>query len=288
MLKSIKRLLLIAALLVPWVTQAQITTFPYSNGFESGLDGWTVTDADNDGHNWTIDANGSAYALAHGGNAYIYSESYDNYGSYDVLTPNNWLISPAVTIPAGSQMQLTWWVMTADASYAADHYAVYVGTTGTPTDLAATTAVYEHTLLATEDSWAQITVDLSNYAGQTVYIGFRHYNCTGQLAVLIDDIFIGEAPTCFPPTGLAVNVSDPDAVVINWNGESTASGYEVVVINDTVTFDETTATIDYVTDTFTVVYGLDPDNYKVYVRSNCGRGDESTWVGPLWFTTLPI
>ena len=50
MLKSIKRLLLIAALLVPWVTQAQITTFPYSNGFESGLDGWTVTDADNDGY----------------------------------------------------------------------------------------------------------------------------------------------------------------------------------------------------------------------------------------------
>ncbi|MBQ3950003.1 MAG: fibronectin type III domain-containing protein, partial [Bacteroidales bacterium] len=91
-----------------------------------------------------------------------------------------------------------------------------------------------------------------------------------------------------PPTGLAVNVSDPDAVVINWNGEATASGYDVVVINDTVTFDETTATIDYVTDTFTVVNNLDPDNYKVYVRSNCGSGDVSTWVGPLWFTTLPI
>ncbi|MBR6130759.1 MAG: fibronectin type III domain-containing protein, partial [Bacteroidales bacterium] len=281
-------MLLIAALLVPLVTQAQITTFPYTNGFESGLDGWTVTDADNDGYTWLVHTQ-SYYGSANGGSAYLVSESYGELdGSYDVLYPDNWLISPAITIPSGENYDLSWWVKTANSSYPSENYSVYVGTTGTAAALGGTTPVYTHTMLATEDVWAQITVSLASYAGQTVYIGFRHHNCSDQLALLIDDIYIGAAPTCFPPTGLAVNVSDPDAVVINWNGEATASGYDVVVINDTVTFDETTATIDYVTDTFTVVNNLDPDNYKVYVRSNCGSGDVSTWVGPVHFTTLPI
>ena len=36
----------------------------------------------------------------------------------------------------------------------------------------------------------QRTLELGEYAGPNVYIGFRHYNCNGSIAtgVLIDDV----------------------------------------------------------------------------------------------------
>ena len=266
MLKSIKRLLLVAALLVPWVTQAQITTFPYSNGFESGLDGWTVTDADNDGYTWLVHTQ-SYYGSANGGSAYLVSESYGELdGSYEVLYPDNWLISPAITIPSGENYDLSWWVKTASGSYPSENYSVYVGTTGTAAALGGTTPVYTHTMLATEDVWAQITVSLASYAGQTVYIGFRHHNCSDQLALLIDDIFIGEAPSCMPVRDLTVAYVTSDSVILSWSYGGSESEWVVSNGVDVVS----------VYDTFCVFDQLSANTiYNFAVSAVCSPGDTS-------------
>ena len=176
--------------------------------FEGGMPtGWTVVDANNDGYTWcltsAIPTTWTYYASLtldwyHGGTNAICSGSYIN--GVGALNPDEYLISPQVTLAAGSQ--LSFWVAATDASYAADHFGVFVSTTGTnPSDFQ---SVQEWTLTgkksgvmggsASRDgrgerlgTWYNYTVDLGAFAGQA-YIAFRHFNCYDQYIMCLDDI----------------------------------------------------------------------------------------------------
>ena len=39
-----------------------------------------------------------------------------------------------------------------------------------------------------QGNWYQYTVDLSDYAGEQIYIAIRHFNCTDMFYLNIDDI----------------------------------------------------------------------------------------------------
>jgi len=70
-----------------------------------------------------------------------------------------------------------------DPNYAAEHFRVYVSTSGT--------AVGDFTpisdeIVATGD-WQQFTYNLSTYAGQQGYIAIRHYNVSNQFVLGVDD-----------------------------------------------------------------------------------------------------
>lgn len=43
------------------------------------------------------------------------------------------------------------------------------------------------------DGWMYREVDLSAYAGKTIYVAFRHHGCTGQYLMRLDDIFVYNA-----------------------------------------------------------------------------------------------
>ena len=74
--------------------------------------GWTAIDADNDGYNWDTEYwPATSTNPAHTGSNCIASASYIN--DIGALNPDNWLISPAVTLTANST--LSFWV--ADFSY---------------------------------------------------------------------------------------------------------------------------------------------------------------------------
>lgn len=162
-------------------------SMPFSCGFEAtdDLSCWNFVDADGDGYGWTTTNTdeGVAFEGRNGGTA-IGSNSY-NITSY-ALTPDNWLISPAITLPSGSSPTLSWYDKSYSANYGNEFYSVYISTTGNnPADF--TTMLYSGTSIGI---WARQYVNLSSYAGQTVYIAFRHYNCTNQWALLLDDITI--------------------------------------------------------------------------------------------------
>ena len=180
----------------------------FSVDFESGMpEGWTVIDANNDGWTWcltsAIPSTWTYYAgmtldWYHNGTNAICSGSYIN--GVGALTPDEYFVSPQVSLGSGSQ--LSFWVAATDASYAADHFGVFVSTTGTnPSDFQ---SVQEWTLTAKKEgmaggsasrngeglrlgNWYNYTVDLSAYAGQA-YIAFRHFNCTDMYIMCLDDI----------------------------------------------------------------------------------------------------
>ena len=159
--------------------KAQITVF--SEGFEDGdlPAGWTNIDADNDGNTWVH--NSTTFVDGHNSDGAFVSFSKLNNAA---LTPDNWLVTPA--IPLAGNSTLTFWRMSGFQT-PQEHYGIFVSTTSA-TDLSSFTEVFNETL--SSNPWAEKTVDLSAYAGQTVYIAFRHYNCTNKFALILDDVTI--------------------------------------------------------------------------------------------------
>ena len=102
-----------------------------------------------------------------------------------MLIPDNWLISPAVELSGDAT--LSFWVAGQDHNYAAEHFSVYLSTTGTAISDFTTTLLYDQVSTPT---MTQYTVDLSPYSSQTVYIAFRHHNITDMFRLNLDDVEI--------------------------------------------------------------------------------------------------
>ena len=170
----------------------------YSFDFEDGWQGWQVIDADGDGNTWrrfystegNIGHNGSVYTMG--------SESYIN--NVGALYPDNYLVSPQrYTIPNGGK--ISFYVCAQDADFPAEHYGVAVSTGSSP-DSDNFVTIWEETLSAkvksgdkvrgnrAQGNWYLKTVNLSAYAGQTIWIAIRHFGCTDQFVINVDDITI--------------------------------------------------------------------------------------------------
>ncbi|MDD6625487.1 MAG: choice-of-anchor J domain-containing protein [Clostridium sp.] len=165
-------------------------------GFETDpfAEGWTIRDDDGDGYNWEwMDASASDYNVYEGTHC-MASASYQNsaFGGGTALTPDNWLISPAFT--AGSTV--TFWYAGQDPSYAAETFGVYVIANGTTSD--------ELAYFTASGTYQQGSVDISDFAGQTVQVAFRHYDITDMFRLNLDLVEVsggGSIPnTPVPPT----------------------------------------------------------------------------------------
>ena len=167
--------------------------------FENGtLDGWTTVDADEDGLTWRVTTD-----ILGPGNGYnkskycVISQSY----STDSLTPETAALKPdnyfitAEKYLITESSELSYYVCAQDETCPAEHYAVMVSTTDT--DLNSFEVVWEETLsrgaAATRNSraqgaWYKRSIDLGKYAGQEVYVAFRHFNTVGQFYIDVDNI----------------------------------------------------------------------------------------------------
>ena len=188
----------------------------FEQDFEEGriLD-WTLIDADGDSHNWQLPSTGD---MGYGGSdGMLVSYSYDN-ASTSPLTPNNFLVSPRITIPEGGM--ISFWACAMDEAYPAEHFAVAISTTVNNNPSAFTT-LQEWTLTAKDQgnrqgNWHQYSVDLSAYAGQEAYLAIRHFNCSDMFAICVDDIYIGDDNA----TALVVSdiILDGQTVATNQHG----------------------------------------------------------------------
>jgi hypothetical protein len=105
----------------------------------------------------------------------------------NAFTPDNWLVTPEITGLNGVT-KLSWLVSPQEVGFTAEKYSVYVSTTGN--QIANFTAAPLFTEICTDDMFGGVfrTVDLTEFAGQSVWIAFRHYDCTDEYRLLIDDI----------------------------------------------------------------------------------------------------
>ena len=184
--------------------------------------GWSIVDNDGDTYNWY---KADTLLAAHGGIAIATSASYIN-DPGAALTPDNWLITSQIENVDAAQ-SVSWWVAAQDPAWAGDKYAVMIST--------ATAALSDFTITLHEETlssavFEQHVYDLSAYEGQSIYIAFRHYDCTDMFQLKLDDVVLPESNNGINPlSGTNVQIfPNPATDVLNI---SNAANTTIVIYN---------------------------------------------------------
>ena len=187
--------------------------------FEDGsLDGWKTIDADGDGYNWRVTTDILGPGYGYNKSRYcVVSQSYcvDTIGA---LKPDNYMVTTEKYL-VNEGAQLSYYVCAQDETCPAEHYAVMVSTTSN-TDVATFKTVFEETMARgssltrnsrAQGAWYKRVVDLSSFAGQEIYIAFRHFDTEGQFYVNVDNIaFVNsvKSPSTRALGGYTVKLND--------------------------------------------------------------------------------
>ena len=173
---------------------------------------FTIVDSDGDGFNWeyyNMTGVETGRMTPHSGEGLISSKSYDNDGA-GALTPDNWLISPEVTLGGA----VKFFAAGQDANYASEVFGVFV-CVGDPSDLANFVQVGANCTATGE--YVEYEFDLNAYAGQTGYFAIRHYNVTDMFMLNVDDLTFDPNAVAMNdpgvPTDIVVEPGSTDAVV---------------------------------------------------------------------------
>jgi Cleaved Adhesin Domain/Secretion system C-terminal sorting domain len=217
------KILLIMLLGLVFSMSAHILEEGFENSYVDSLTGetiipggWQIIDNDGDSYNWY------SYSIAntaHSGAKSLTSESWK--AGIGALTPDNWLISPAITLE--DTTYLYWWIATQDDEFPNENYGVYLSTTGdTISDF--TILLFSEVLEADNEFWQHRSLDLMEWAGETVYLAWRHHNCTDNYKVKIDDILVTTEFVDNDHNDLVVSASSIDQVYPNpFNPETNIS-----------------------------------------------------------------
>ncbi len=149
-----------------------------------------------------------------------------------------------------------------------------------------------HTLVDTISTnspyWRYHTIDLGSYTTtDSVRVRFRGIRGNGNQDVLLDDIFIGELPTCLPPQTVLTDTAMASSALIDiigptpnlWQYEYGLSGFQT----------GTGVGMDTTSTTQLHLQNLQPlTKYDVYVRKVCGPGDTSVWYKESFETTCGV
>lgn len=138
---------------------------------------WVTYNEDDDFFGWFID---SANVEAFEGEQYMRSSSFIS--GVGALTPDNYLVSAPLTISDGDSL---YYVVSAFSEFFPNEfYSIEVAINAhQPEDFV---EIFSETLSST--NWEGRSIDMSEYAGETVYIAFHHHNSTDQSGLLIDAV----------------------------------------------------------------------------------------------------
>ncbi len=268
----------------------ETTTYDFEDGT---MMNWTSLDADGDGYGWVSSNDPGQYhnsgvnlaGTGHGASqAYVISGSWSNSAGIP-LTPNNFLISPV----KAAYSQISFYACSQDLGYPAEHFGIAVSTTGN-TSAANFTTIQEWTLTAKDagaksigrngdskdqGAWYNYNVDLSAYAGQDIWVAIRHFNCTDQFILNIDDITLatgggggGNSSSAFFEQGQTCNVTaTPNSgyYFANWTENGT-------VVSNTPTYTFTVNGTRNLVANFSTQ--PQPQQYAITISANPSEGGE--------------
>jgi uncharacterized protein (TIGR02145 family) len=142
--------------------------------------GWLNVDLDEDTYGWVSNNTTNS---THTGNKC--AASYSWMSSSGPLFPDNWLITPQI-VNVNDSCILEYWVGSQDINWESENYGVYISSTGT--SINDFSKIFSETML--DNAWHKREISLASYAGQSIYIAFRHFDCTDQYYLKIDDVTI--------------------------------------------------------------------------------------------------
>ena len=188
--------------------------------FEDAFMLWTNIDADGDGYKWELNRN-----WGNSTNTYsLISRSRDELLGIN-LTPDNYLVTP---YKIDCQL-LTFKACVMDPMYPNEHLGVAISTEGN-TDPDDFITIWETDMTAKPTGqWYDFSVDLRDYAGQDIWIAFRHFNCKDQFALMVDDItLVREWDAVSDNTGTTLSVyPNPANDLVQVKSKEKVDSYEL-------------------------------------------------------------
>lgn len=271
-LTFMKRKLFFLLLLMPFIGFSQ-----FNQGFEGSTaipTGWTVINGGDTAETWeVIDFTGGDIQAHSGTNAMSIRYSSDAHDDY--------LITPAITVTAGVNDQISFWGRSRDPLYP-ETISVKLSTT------TAVAASFTTTLAATVAPpsgayFVKYTYDLTAYVGQTIYVGFQS-TTTDKFVFDIDDVVSSPKPACLEPASVLASAITPTTANIGWTSTATSFDVEYGVLGFT---QGTGTTVNVTTNSAALSNLVGNTVYTAYVRANCSTTSQSPWSS-INFKTLQV
>lgn len=265
--------------------------FIYSEEFDSTTTAWTGDVGTTLGQ-WEF---GQAAGTGSTGTGPLSAQSGSGYVFFDTSGTNvgpRSVVSPAIDLSqATDDAELSFFFH----SFGGDQTTFEVGVGATATGPFTNIFTFVGPLqTAQTDPFELIGADIPvSFLGADVYIQLTATEEVGNEAGFVGDVAVDRmrietcADICVDPSGILVSNISSVGAQIDWTENGSASQWEVEV-QPTGTA-QGTAGAAYLNTTAgnpDTAGGLTPlTSYDVYVRSSCGMGDFSNWVGPVTFTT---
>lgn len=163
-----------------------VKTTYFEESFKSGIPAtWTNIDKDGDGHKWEHTTTDGGFAMSR---SYLSADG-------SALTPENYLVSPAITVPASAQSVTLSYDLSASAKNAyQEQYQILISEAPiTEANCREAKVLKDWTELTDAHKyWSVVTTttNLQGYAGKTFYIAFLHGNCTDMDRFLLKNVVV--------------------------------------------------------------------------------------------------
>ncbi|MUU79817.1 fibronectin type III domain-containing protein [Winogradskyella endarachnes] len=280
--------------------EAQISTFPYTEDFESGDGGWVADNTTNGTWELGTPAGAIINSAASGANAWVTNLT----GTYNT-NENSWVTSPVFDFSALSApaIQMSIWY---DAEFSWDGAVlqssidngttwVNVGAVGDQNNWYTDNTIsgspggqqegWSGTGTAGTNAWVMASNSLASLAGQANVILRVAFGSDGSIVdegFGFDDVTIYEV-LCPEPSDLTVSVTTATGATITWTDNGTATIANLEVVETGVT---PTGTPNHVgvSSPYSITGLTSSTTYDVYIQADCGS-DQSVFVGPISFST---
>ncbi|GLB48776.1 choice-of-anchor L domain-containing protein [Neptunitalea lumnitzerae] len=256
-------------------------TYMYIEEFDNST-GWTG-DVNSGNGSWEI-PNGSTTVGTGPSSAY----SGSNYMNFEATATMNGdvgtIISPAIDLAnVTGEAELSFYMHAFGLHIGTFELGISTSPTGTFTTIFTLTDQYQ---TSATDPWLPVGIDITAYAGQTIYLQFKQTAVDGPLGDMAIDLLRIEAcgNFCITPTSITTSDITDTSVDISWtsNGNETLWEYVIQPAGTGIPTSGTEVTTTSLDD----ISGLTPDtDYEVYVRAICATNFFSNWEGPANFTT---
>jgi MAM domain, meprin/A5/mu/Secretion system C-terminal sorting domain len=285
-------------------TATKITSFPYTEDFESGPGDWSA-DNTNSG-TWELGApiNTIINSADSGANAWVtdLDGTYNaNEDSYVISPPFDFstLVAPEIELSVWWNAEFSWDGMALQSSIDNGSTWQLVGTNGDPDNWYNDSSIGgapggqqlgwtgRNSSSNGSAGWLVAKHALTGLGGESTVIlrvAFAADGSGQDEGVGFDTVTISQ-PACPDLTALAVDSFTNTAATISWMAGNTETNWEIVIQADGTGVPTGTGTAT-TTNPHTDSSLTENTAYEVYVRANCLVDGFSEWVGPVDFTTL--
>lgn len=256
-------------------------TVPYSQNFDTTIPNNIPSCSDTENTN----ADGLTWSVQNTNSASIPNSLFIN--TNPTIAMDDWFFLPGVKLTGGVSYRLFFRYNTANTGGLVERLRVRLGSGPSIAQMGITVLELPS---VTNTIYQSTFADFTPVSNGIYYLGFQGFSPANQSYLVIDDISITVAPTCFEPEDVALSVSGITTSTIAFTPPSVvpAQGYDYF-LSTTLTVPTVTTTptgtLPAGSTTFNLTGLTASTQYYIWIRGNCGPGDTSIWSQTLAFST---